>query len=71
MRDGAVHKALGAPANKTATFKLVRVKTARSRSCYVAETAHITLSARASYATPEEAEAYSQNAIKYMGKARR
>jgi hypothetical protein len=32
MRDGAVHKALGAPANKTATFKLVRVKTARSWS---------------------------------------
>jgi len=142
MRDGAVHKALGAPANKTATFKLVRVKTAsadavspdtpvqivaegsfelhgitktlevpatityvpkggpfskmrpgnfvRITSAFdirlsdfkvdrtgpvlvlqVADTAHITLSALASDATREEAEAYRQNAIKYMGKARR
>jgi hypothetical protein len=37
----------------------------------VGETAHITLSALASDATPEEAETYRQSAIKYMGKARR
>lgn len=35
----------------------------------VADTAHITVMALASDATPEEAEAYRQKAIKYMGKA--
>jgi polyisoprenoid-binding protein YceI len=37
----------------------------------VAETAHVTVTALASDASPEEANAYRQNAIKYMGKARR
>jgi polyisoprenoid-binding protein YceI len=142
MRDGAVHKALGGPASKTATFKLHRVKSASADSLtpdnpvkivaegtfelhgvakplevpatityvpkggpfskmrpgnfvritsefdirlsdfkvdrsgpilvlQVADTAHVTLSALASDATPEEAEIYRQSAIKYMGKARR
>ena len=35
----------------------------------VAESAHVTVSALASDASPEEAEAYRQRAIKYMGKA--
>jgi polyisoprenoid-binding protein YceI len=35
----------------------------------VAETAHVTVMALASDASPEEAEAYRQSAIKYMGKA--
>ncbi len=35
----------------------------------VADTAHITVMALASDATPEEAEAYRQKAVKYMGKA--
>ena len=35
----------------------------------VADTAHITVMALASDASPEEAEAYRQKAIKYMGKA--
>jgi hypothetical protein len=35
----------------------------------VAETAHVTVSALASDASPEEAETYRQSAIKYMGKA--
>jgi hypothetical protein len=142
MRDGAVHKALGAPAQKTATFKVTRIKTASAEALapnvpvqitaegsfelhgivktfdvpatltyvpkggpfsqmrpgnfvritsefdikledfkvdrrgpilvlQVGETAHVTLSAMASDATPEEAETYRQSAIKYMGKARR
>jgi hypothetical protein len=37
----------------------------------VGETAHVTLSAIASDATPEEAEVYKLSAIKYLGKARR
>jgi polyisoprenoid-binding protein YceI len=37
----------------------------------VGEIAHVTLSALASDATPEEAEAYRQKAITYMGKARK
>jgi len=36
----------------------------------VGETAHVTISALASDATPAEAEAYRQRAIKYLGKAR-
>jgi polyisoprenoid-binding protein YceI len=36
----------------------------------VGETAHVTISALASDATPAEAETYRQSAIKYMGKAR-
>jgi|SRR5829696_1507268 len=36
----------------------------------VGETAHVTISALASDATPAEAETYRQGAIKYMGKAR-
>jgi hypothetical protein len=142
MRDGAVHKALGAPASRTASFKVTRIKTAsvdaltpnvpvqvtaegsfemhgiakamdvpatltyvpkggpfsqmrpgnfvRITSEFdikledfkvdrrgpilvlqVGETAHVTLSAMASDATPEEAETYRQSAIKYMGKARK
>jgi polyisoprenoid-binding protein YceI len=37
----------------------------------VGDTAHVTLTALASDATPEEAEQYRRNAIKYMGTARR
>jgi polyisoprenoid-binding protein YceI len=37
----------------------------------VSDTAHVTISALASDASPEEADAYRQGAIKYMGKARR
>ena len=36
----------------------------------VGETAHVTISAMASDATPAEAETYRQSAIKYLGKAR-
>jgi len=142
MRDSAVQKNLGVPQHQTATFKLIRVKTASADALspdapvkivaegsfelhgiaktfdlpatvtyvpkggpfskmrpgnfvritsefdirledfqvdrrgpvlvlQVGETAHITLSALASDATPEEAETYKQSAIKYMGKARR
>ena len=142
MRDGAVHKALGAPDHSTANFKVLRVKSAsadalspnapvqivaegsfelhgitktfdvpatltyvpkggpfskmrpgnfvRITSAFdirledfqvdrrgpvlvlqVGETAHVTLSAIASDATPEEAEVYRQSAIQYLGKARR
>jgi hypothetical protein len=35
----------------------------------IAETAHVTVMALASDASPEEAEAYRQRAIKYMGQA--
>ena len=37
----------------------------------VGETAHVTVTALASDASPEEAKAYRDNAVKYMGKARR
>jgi polyisoprenoid-binding protein YceI len=37
----------------------------------VGEAAHVTVTALASDASPEEAEGYRQNAIKYMGKARK
>jgi polyisoprenoid-binding protein YceI len=37
----------------------------------VGELAHVTVTALASDATPEEAKAYRESAVKYMGKARR
>ena len=37
----------------------------------VGETAHVTVTALASDASPEEARAYREKAVKYLGKARR
>lgn len=46
-------------------------RTGQTLPLQVGETAHVTVSALASDASPEEAEGYRQNAIKYMGKSRK